>query len=262
MPGTARTPRRSTWSHRRTIGGPRETGGSSTASWDSIVKAWRFTAATDTDGNGLVENTKFGHGWVEGGALYPPHEEIYQQGVWIEACRGLAELADVRAEGPGRGGAGVGRAHSGRRREDVLARGPRPLRLRHRAPAREAEGGRARAGARAAAGAARGPRARRSFWTRTRCCPRSPCGGGCSTPSGRSRRSTTSAAPPSPPTGAQRLLSDRSALYDPLSYHYGSVWPLFTGWTSMAAYRYGRPHVGYQALMANALLRSRAPSAT
>jgi hypothetical protein len=39
-----------------------------------------------------------------------------------------------------------------------------------------------------------------------------------------------------------------------LSYHYGSVWPLFTGWTAMAAYRHGRPHVGYQALMANALL--------
>ena len=51
-----------------------------------------------------------------------------------------------------------------------------------------------------------------------------------------------------------RLLSNRSALYDPLSYHYGSVWPLFTGWAATGAYRYGRPHVGYQALMANALL--------
>jgi len=39
-----------------------------------------------------------------------------------------------------------------------------------------------------------------------------------------------------------------------LSYHYGSVWPLFTGWSSVAAYRYGRPHVGYTALMSNALL--------
>jgi len=51
-----------------------------------------------------------------------------------------------------------------------------------------------------------------------------------------------------------RIISNRSKLYDPLSYHYGSVWPLFTGWSSMAAYRYGRPHVGYQALMGNALL--------
>jgi hypothetical protein len=32
------------------------------------------------------------------------------------------------------------------------------------------------------------------------------------------------------------------------------VWPLFTGWAAAGAYRYGRPHVGYQALMANALL--------
>src|SRR5262249_55573750 len=51
-----------------------------------------------------------------------------------------------------------------------------------------------------------------------------------------------------------RLLSNRSKLYDPLSYHYGSVWPLFTGWVAMAAYQHGRPHVGYHALMANALL--------
>jgi hypothetical protein len=32
------------------------------------------------------------------------------------------------------------------------------------------------------------------------------------------------------------------------------VWPLFTGWAAMGAYSYGRPHVGYQALMANVLL--------
>src|SRR5262249_40087180 len=51
-----------------------------------------------------------------------------------------------------------------------------------------------------------------------------------------------------------RIISDQSRLYDPLSYHNGSVWALFTGWASMGAYRYGRAHVGYQALMANALL--------
>jgi hypothetical protein len=51
-----------------------------------------------------------------------------------------------------------------------------------------------------------------------------------------------------------RIISNESKLYDPLSYHYGSVWPLFTGWASMGAYAYGRPHVGYQALMANSLL--------
>ncbi len=52
------------------------------------MKAYRFSAATDTDGNGLIENTGAGHGWVEGGALYPAHEEIYLQGLWVEALGG------------------------------------------------------------------------------------------------------------------------------------------------------------------------------
>ena len=52
-----------------------------------------------------------------------------------------------------------------------------------------------------------------------------------------------------------RLVTDESRLYDPLSYHHGSVWPLFTGWASVGAYRYGRPHVGFQALAANVLLK-------
>src|SRR5258706_2529445 len=68
------------------------------ASWDAIVKAWGFSAATDTDGNGLIENDKFGHGWTEGSPPYPPHEEIYMQGIWIEACRGLAEMAEAMGD--------------------------------------------------------------------------------------------------------------------------------------------------------------------
>src|SRR4029453_16563388 len=68
------------------------------ASFEAILRAWHFTAGTDTDRNGLVENTRFGHGWVEGGDLYPPHEEIYQQGVWIEACRALSQLAEARGD--------------------------------------------------------------------------------------------------------------------------------------------------------------------
>src|SRR5213080_3765641 len=64
------------------------------ADWDSITKAYRLSAATDTDNNGLIENSNVGHGWVEGGAHYPPHEEIYLEGLWIEASLGMAELAD------------------------------------------------------------------------------------------------------------------------------------------------------------------------
>jgi glycogen debranching enzyme len=49
-----------------------------------------------------------------------------------------------------------------------------------------------------------------------------------------------------------RILSDRVSFYDPISYHQGTVWPLFTGWLSVAEYRAGRPLSGYLHLMQNA----------
>jgi hypothetical protein len=39
-----------------------------------------------------------------------------------------------------------------------------------------------------------------------------------------------------------------------MSYHQGSVWPLFTGWAALAQYRGGQPLAGYQTLMENANL--------
>jgi hypothetical protein len=49
-----------------------------------------------------------------------------------------------------------------------------------------------------------------------------------------------------------RDISDRTSFYDPISYHQGSVWPLFTGWVSLAEYRAGRPLSGFAHLMQNA----------
>lgn len=49
-----------------------------------------------------------------------------------------------------------------------------------------------------------------------------------------------------------RLLSDKTEFYDPISYHQGSVWPLFNGWVSVAEYRAGHPLSGYTHLMQNA----------
>jgi hypothetical protein len=49
-------------------------------------------------------------------------------------------------------------------------------------------------------------------------------------------------------------VSNEEKIYDGMSYHQGSVWPLFTGWAALAEYRGGQPLAGYQMLMENANL--------
>jgi glycogen debranching enzyme len=224
------------------------------ANWDSIVKAYRFSEATDTDGNGLIENTKFGHGWVEGGPLRPAHEEIYMQGLWIEASRNMAELAQALGDGAT---AARAREHGERTRaamEQTYWLADRGFyAFSTRQPTTETP--EAEPGPHRAVRQARMEELSKArlidedtvlpavpLWWRTMSDERAQSeidhlGGG--------RMATDWGA---------RIISNESKLYDPLSYHFGSVWPLFTGWVSLGAYRYGRTHVGYQALMANSLL--------
>jgi hypothetical protein len=49
-----------------------------------------------------------------------------------------------------------------------------------------------------------------------------------------------------------RDLSPATSFYDPISYHQGSVWPLYTGWEALAQYRGGNAAAGLAALMQNA----------
>jgi hypothetical protein len=51
-----------------------------------------------------------------------------------------------------------------------------------------------------------------------------------------------------------RIISQNSKVYDGSGYHYGSVWPLFTGWASVGEYRYHRTFPAYANLRSNALL--------
>ena len=51
-----------------------------------------------------------------------------------------------------------------------------------------------------------------------------------------------------------RDVSTDEKFYDGMSYHQGSVWPLFTGWAALAEYRANQPLAGYQMLMENANL--------
>ncbi len=224
------------------------------AQWPLVVKAYRFSAATDGDGNGLIDNTKFGHGWVEGGALYPPHEEVYLQGLWIEASRSVAELADVMGDSQQ---ASAARAAAERTRsmlESTYWLGDRGYYAFATQTPRSAA-------TVAEPGPYRERRQRRLDQLRTATLleestvlPAVPMWWRVLDPERADRQIDHLGAGTLATDWGQRILSSGSDLYDPLSYHYGSVWPLFSGWASLGAYRYGRSHVGYQALMATALL--------
>jgi hypothetical protein len=205
----------------------------------------------------LIENskkTRFGHGWVEDGGLYPPHEEIYMQGLWIEASRNLAEMARIMGK-DGLAKTALSNAEQTRATmeqtywldkngfyafatkrppDEPPKADPGPNRARRLARMQEL--------------------AKASIIDEDTVLPAVPLWW-------RTMRDDRAQAELDhlgsgfmATDWGTRIISNQSRLYDPLSYHNGSVWPLFTGWTSMGAYAYGRPHVGYQALMANALL--------
>lgn len=48
-----------------------------------------------------------------------------------------------------------------------------------------------------------------------------------------------------------RSVATDATIYDPLSYHHGSVWPLYTGWVAMAEYRTGRSLEAYENVFAD-----------
>ena len=61
--------------------------------WPEIQKALDFCYSTDTDKDGLIENTNVGHGWIEGGSLFGTHTEFYLAGTWAAALDGAAYMA-------------------------------------------------------------------------------------------------------------------------------------------------------------------------
>ncbi len=58
----------------------------------AVHKALAFCASTDTNGDGLPENTNVGHGWLEGGQFYGSVTELVVAALY---CRGLYEGADI-----------------------------------------------------------------------------------------------------------------------------------------------------------------------
>lgn len=196
--------------------------------WQSVWKAYEFLRST-FDENGFAKNQGVGHGWVEGGPLLPVKTEYYQSGLGVAALKALANLARL-----------TGKTQEAAALESDYERAKQHLEQSFWLPEKDIyafaldEAGRAVPTASVLATV--------PMWF--------------DLPHAEHAQQMIDAL-----AGADhltdwgmRIISSASPHFSPEGYHYGSVWPLFTGWASVGEYRYHRAHAGYANLRANALL--------
>jgi hypothetical protein len=193
--------------------------------WEAVRKAYAFTRAHDSDADGIYENTE-GTGWVESWPPGMPHQEIYLAALDQQSAQAMSRLA----------------AHMN---DDQLSNSAQNIadRIRQKLESEYFE-----------------PSA--SFYAFSR----NPDGSLDDTasiyPSVAWWNGTLALQHAGPmltrwasnefsTDWGLRDTSNRTPFYDAISYHQGSVWPLFTGWTSVAEYRAGRPLSAYAHLMQN-----------
>ena len=196
--------------------------------WDNIRRAYQFLNST-LDADGFAQNAGVGHGWVEGGPLVPVRTEIYQASLGIEALRAMGSLARR-----------IGKTENLAEFEQAFERQRSRLNERFWSPERKMFA------------FAIGPDNNRV--EEDTVLPAVPMWFGLLDPPQAEETMARLAAPDMQADWGMRILSSSSTKYAGDGYHFGSVWPLFTGWASVAEYRYHRDLAAYLNLRANALL--------
>jgi glycogen debranching enzyme len=196
--------------------------------WDSIWKAYQFLRST-YDEKGFPKNFGVGHGWVEGGPLLPVDSEFYHSGLGVEALRALSNLARLR----GKGATGTELAQAFQKQSVELNDAFWLADKQRYAFALGTDGK---------------PVDEPSVLATV------PMWFGLPDQKNASAMITQLAESDYQTDWGMRIISNRSPKFSGGGYHYGSVWPLFTGWASVGEYRYHRPQPAYANLRANALL--------
>ncbi len=193
-----------------------------------LWKALDFMHAT-LDEAGFPKNLGVGHGWVEGGPLLPIRLELYQAGCYVEALRSLAALARI--------------LHDDQRAQQLETEYQQKRKALNDL-----------------------------FWlpqAHSYAFALDTQGKPVDQPSvlatvpmwfdvldrQRSQEMIEGLAREDHATDwGMRIISSKAALYDPSGYHYGSVWPLFTGWASVGEYRNHEAEAALANLRANSWL--------
>ena len=196
--------------------------------WESVWKAYQFLRST-YDAQGFPQNFGYGHGWVEGGPLLPVKTELYQSGLGAEALRALSNLAHL-----------IGREDVSKELDQAFTR-QKPL-------------------------------LNQTFWSPEKnifafaldkdnqrvnipsVLATVPMWFGLLDEDKSEAMLDQLAGYEHQTDWGMRIISSQDPKYNPGGYHFGSVWPLFTGWASVGEYRYHRTMPAYSNLRANALL--------
>jgi glycogen debranching enzyme len=196
------------------------------AHWDNLLRAWQFESTHDADGDGIYDNAE-GTAWVESWVPAMPRQEIYLAVLDEQASLAFANLAHA-----------AGHNDLAAAAEARAARLSALIEKEYILP-----------DANFYAFSWNGPGATDptptifpavAWWD-----------GDYSLDHSEAMFSRWASDEFSTDWGT-RLMSDKASSYDPISYHQGSVWPLFTGWVSVAEYRTGHTLSGYAHLMQNA----------
>jgi hypothetical protein len=183
--------------------------------WPRILKAYEFCLSTDSDGDGLIENTNVGHGWVEFGGLGGHHVSLYLAGIWVAA---LAEL-ETAARALGEAGfAGELAYRAAAARSSLELSFYDPLEGRY-ADGRRADG---------------------SLDMTETIMTAVPLALGAVTAERCEEWLDRVAGEDFTAEWGVRLIPRSDPGYQPGGYHAGAIWPLYAGWVSMAEHRAGR----------------------
>jgi glycogen debranching enzyme len=195
--------------------------------WPAVMKAWEFERTHDTDGDGIYDNSQ-GTGWVESWIPKMPHQEIYLALLDQQASGAIARLSqriqkqDVASQ-------------ASEREKKIAAKIPEEYAQQKGMYAFSYNGSEGVDNT-----ATIYPSV--AWWD-----------GHTGLPQPDEMFARWASDEFSTDWGT-RDVGNHEAIYDPISYHQGSVWPLFTGWSCIAEYRTGHTLSGYAHLMQTANL--------
>jgi glycogen debranching enzyme len=191
-----------------------------------LVRAIEFCRPTDTDGDLLIENTNVGHGWVEGGKLYPVHTEIYLAACWAEALMQASQAAEVVGNNTV-----AGRwKKEGNRVRSRISKEFWNQRTGFYNFAKNSDG---------------------SYNEEKTILPAVAAYFNCVEAALMGPSMNEYASADFSADWGLRIIGQSNPMFNPSGYHYGSVWPLFTGWVSLAEFALRRPYQGLCHLVSN-----------